>query len=639
MPLVSYRLVFIFCNFFLLFLHATTAADEHTPFLTWRDRHFCLAVQPLVDRKLCNNKKINIDGTTDVNQNLCFTRTGTACACDARNVPADQCKEAIINVRQLDFLLLLELLESFDENDSIRRISVHFNDSDAFFRMVYEGVGYEIDKFLTPRPWWMIVQEPHTWQMPSILAASEVAAASTNENGRFHNAEKKLSAVGISPPALVLERYHQLFEPYFRLLSNVQYFNDSATCQTAPLFLGRSSFVDPGLGAIMKAYFAVHSGNRFSLMNMYVSQSNRPNDSAAFISGHDCPHLLNKWLCAFLPLTYCPVPRLIRDCRGGDCVNRIRNTVGFSLVFNESTDRAVPLESRTGPLWRHVQHSVKAPRTAEQMFWHVATTQMPPLSFRAPYQQHGDGGKPEVTLEAERALFTFGFFLRQNSYFRSQVAQRVAEMRSASAFPATERCVAVHIRRGDRVPQQEIQNFTSAAMLAVAHGPPSAAVAGYAIVDGRVPFAAITLPHILTAATGLVAPSVRTLFVVTDDEEWLVQQQQQLSPPIREEWKIVYLRAPVSHSSPSANSGSDEERHAAAYHETRDGGTASGVLLHGSFTASRQCEAFVGHFGSSVSLLIYTAMCFGHNGTMGACPPVVNMDHYQPLQLHLPKQK
>lgn len=39
----------------------------------------------------------------------------------------------------------------------------------------------------------------------------------------------------------------------------------------------------------------------------------------------------------------------------------------------------------------------------------------------------------------------------------------------------------------------------------------------------------------------------------------------------------------------------------------------------------RRCQAFVGHFGSAISHMMYNAMCHQYDTHTATCPPAVNI--------------
>lgn len=95
------------------------------------------------------------------------------------------------------------------------------------------------------------------------------------------------------------------------------------------------------------------------------------------------------------------------------------------------------------------------------------------------------------------------------------------------------------------------------------------------------------------------------IFISTDDEPWLESEMKQVSS----NWKIFS----VAGSSNSRNSS--DTIHATEY----------GVQFFSSLAFIRQCQAFVGHWGSAVSHLYYHYMCLSHDLNVDICPPAVNI--------------
>jgi hypothetical protein len=133
---------------------------------------------------------------------------------------------------------------------------------------------------------------------------------------------------------------------------------------------------------------------------------------------------------------------------------------------------------------------------------------------------------------------------------------------------------------------------------------------------------------VIDSAAKVADPSVRTLIVTTDDEEWLDGQREEVRKT-RPEWRVLNLKAPHIASAATGADQYDFMRHSA--------GTASGVLLHGSIELSRQCEAFVGHFGCGGTMLVYKSMCAQHNHREYVCPPSFDVRIIPELQIHRPQ--
>jgi len=234
---------------------------------------------------------------------------------------------------------------------------------------------------------------------------------------------------------------------------------------------------------------------------------------------------------------------------------------------------------------------------------HAYKKHTPQVRYLRPHHPELAPFQSMMTMELE--LYTYNLLLRPSAYYRSRIAEAIKSFYLASNMSSSDRCVAAQIRRGDRAMQGT--NITEFCMK------PENKDSDMGCAN--VPFASVTLQHVVDSAATLVEPSVRTLIVTTDDEEWLDQQRQELKAT-RPEWRVYNLKAPT-HSATASAKGSGE-----SYDYMRYGaGTASGVLLHGSIELSRQCEAFVKHFGCGGTMLVYKSLCAKHNHREYVCPP------------------
>ena len=122
-------------------------------------------------------------------------------------------------------------------------------------------------------------------------------------------------------------------------------------------------------------------------------------------------------------------------------------------------------------------------------------------------------------------------------------------------------------------------------------------------------FGELTLVDFLTRGQTLL-PSAKTAFVMTDDGDWLEEQIRLLphSNSSVAHWKIGRLAAQV------------EARNEYRTDKLAVNNTRYSVDFWTSISAARQCQAFVGHFGSALSYFVYAAMCFAHDGRLGHCP-------------------
>ena len=142
------------------------------------------------------------------------------------------------------------------------------------------------------------------------------------------------------------------------------------------------------------------------------------------------------------------------------------------------------------------------------------------------------------------------------------------------------------------------------------------------------PFASVTLGHVLDSAAKLVPSEVRTLILASDDEAWMVSEIEAMRQA-RPEWNVYFLEAPKPENHDKKSS---EEK----YNYMRSkGGTASGTFWWGSIELARQCEGFVGHFGSSSTTFFHNQLCQQHLDFEDVCPATFDVRTISELKTHL----
>lgn len=88
-------------------------------------------------------------------------------------------------------------------------------------------------------------------------------------------------------------------------------------------------------------YGAEFAEKPWLIFNIWDSLSNDPSEGVAYSSAHTCPGLVNKRLCAFLPLTNCTMPQVITGANPGQRL--IWPDGDFAYYTNAS---GAPLECR-----------------------------------------------------------------------------------------------------------------------------------------------------------------------------------------------------------------------------------------------------------------------------------------------------
>lgn len=118
----------------------------------------------------------------------------------------------------------------------------------------------------------------------------------------------------------------------------------------------------------------------------------------------------------------------------------------------------------------------------------------------------------------------------------------------------------------------------------------------------------------------------RNILLLSDDYDWILQEtkkiQENTSSPFHN-WNFYHPPPP---SSLLEKQTKEHHNSFQKYHLIRsEGGTASGIYLQATFQLVQQCSAFLGHFGSSFTGLLYAIMCHRHRGLEGICPPMFDI--------------
>ena len=254
---------------------------------------------------------------------------------------------------------------------------------------------------------------------------------------------------------------------------------------------------------------------------------------------------------------------------------------------------------------------------------------------------------------SDSAAFMYAFLLRKSALYRSRVAKILHTFRNPPAgerrLNASASCVAVHLRRGDRIVHvPKNTNFTEYCYNTTHNLPCNGGHcdpdAGCGDDPRQPPFAAITLRHVLDKVPMLVGSGIRNVFVASDDSSWVEQQIREVRAT-DPSWNVFTLSAPKSKSSNSSsnsNSGGDKDKskdkgktvdpylgdqepYDGYFYMRSHGGTASGSYLMASMELVTQCEGFIGHMGCGGTMLHYQYMCIQHAGTRGVCPPIYDL--------------
>lgn len=487
----------------------------------------------------------------------------------------EMCFTAHMKIWKFTVKSLLNHLSDLDSDNKIRNIhiDIHIHPSQNGTNFDIQ-IGDVLDSFIAPRPWWMIAKE----------------STPSHSKQREHT--------------VVLVRIQQDLENHLLMVSKIQY-PPVEGCETTKLVLGH--MVNSGWGAHMNTFSPYWGANPFVIFNIWDSNTNKPDEGVAYATKTLCPTTINKRLCAFLPLTNCTMPDFLTTFSGShDEVKKRLWSDGAYMVYSSATTNGSQVIGN--------DRSATKPKSAYHKHLHSLLSDKINPTFRTSYfidgngdeidysNQHGAGNPPAETL-----LASHGMIWRPNAVYRSLVNKRIEEIRREQDFADDIECVAMHIRRGDRTYSNI--NITDFCRSHHAYSPVNCTTwdgTKYNCQDltekgcfYNHAFGSLTLQDYLHKSWQL--HKTKNVFVVTDDDDWLAEEKKKIGV----EWKVAVLPA-----------RRESRRHDSPY------ATENGVDFVASVALARQCQAFVGHWGSAVSHLLYHAMCMQHgNGqTVGQCP-------------------
>jgi hypothetical protein len=503
---------------------------------------------------------------------------------------------------------LVPNLEELDNNPRVRRIymDIHTNASDT--HLITPALDLQLDNFLMPRPWWRVLSESRT-------------VHKTSNTHMVH---------------IMLLRYSQQWEMHLRFVAAVQY-PPQDQCGSFPLLIGRMG--GSGWGSQVNLWEG-QIAEPYRIFNIWDSVENRPDEAAIYASKNFCPDIVNKRLCAFLPLTNCTMPTFLTEMKGPETSAKCWTST--FVHYSNATAQGVKFPSRPpnpprNPVIDQLEHKfeplVRQPTPFETAVFYDALGRKLPNTRRNGGSIHNPPVIPTLRTQA--------FLFRPNARFRRMVMEQVHNYRTDENFPLGTQCASIHIRRGDRLPPDrfhvtnltewcsQYRRFTNnGSCINIVDPTDRTDVVDWGCFSVH-PYGTLKLTDYLEKAEVLLGNSSTNVFVMTDDAKWLKQEQALLANTRFKDWKVHALAAKYDKHSRGFDPNVANE------HETENG-----VEFLASLTLARQCQSFVGHFGSGFTGTIYHALCFQHDHSTGKCPAAYDIGYaYDPSsgnQLWLP---
>ena len=337
-----------------------------------------------------------------------------------------------------------------------------------------------------------------------------------------------------------------------------------------------------------------------------------------------CPNELNPWHCYYLPMTNCSPPVPLDECTTATCLETL--LVG---TVPGSPEHEVQANREHYFLPNALVPSATHSRVSEIEF----TRRVKELTTKYPFNKHerldGTGYKGDsmttafnISTPEYSELFGKGiglwYAMGFNTRMRGLIAQTVQKWMAHLLVPwdTTKPSVAIQIRRGDKVsgltPEQldkQCAEYKEGKRVMCGVHPLGAACFDMGCDEPReTRFAVITLDDYLKRARVHLDAlgGGNDVFIMTDDGPWV--EESAANSMLAKEFNIRLISADPL------------EQDAFNLDEHVNMKLSETLSFWASVQLCQTCNAFVGHFASSVSQLVYRWMCNQHANTTGVCP-------------------
>lgn len=340
------------------------------------------------------------------------------------------------------------------------------------------------------------------------------------------------------------------------------------------------------MGTLQIIYAMEFGRHMFQLFEVYDTNSNEPNEGVNYVSMTDCPGLVNRRLCIFMPLTNCPLP------------DELVNAKGDSFQSQFPGNSIFRFDSVNGE-WIRVKDDVdKNKKNDYQLQLLKQYKEFPPL-YPAEIFYHGEKVRTDYTYmpNVKERLPADAMLLRLNAKSRYLVQRRIHDMKITQLPEDVHsgsklQCTSIHIRRGDRIINGVDMHEYCASVWRPSKKEQSICINKntnqtmdcHHLLDigcfHEKSYGELSLQNYLDRAYQI--HKSKNIFVLTDDGKWLEEEKKKIDV----NWNVFYIHAKENsrfHEHPSA--------------------TENGIDIFASVAMARECQAFVGHW--FVSLLYF----------------------------------
>ena len=371
----------------------------------------------------------------------------------------------VISLRSLTQALdKVSLLNSSEQSSSADDEQEHTLYFIVHTDQTISSFGDDLDTFIAAHPWWIVREMPYDVELKSV---------------------KQRLVLQLLPPYL---------ERLGRLVGAHRY-PSADECEHRPIFmLTEFGSIGIDVGGIHQIYGSSHKDY---LLGTYDHRGQRCSDCREE----------NKWEGVFLQTTNCTLPYLATKPfeRG---VTEHHNTL-YLQASNDSL--AAPKDFKYAGKKFDLPHEYNKEYGTDFVNAHRSYLDTHELTHA-----HRQGGSETVW----QLFYMWGYSYRANHKMLLRIQKLLAEFRYEEQFPPDAKCVAIHVRLGDRyIPGEDMFEYCRKVRAKEIQLNRGQMMDMGCELDGF-PFGGISMDLLLDAARALV-PTTEHIVMITDDQQWV----------------------------------------------------------------------------------------------------------------------
>lgn len=269
-----------------------------------------------------------------------------------------------------------------------------------------DAINAKLDDFLMIRPWWFIEYESAT-------------------NDEY---------------VVIFRRYPLEWLLFHRYIIATQHLQSLSDCEIAPALIGQKSKFRLGLIHILTTFTQAKLGLHESVFNVFVPSHNRSEWTDDLCAGE-----VNKWTCAFLSYSSCPIPKSIIDGHGeGDTV---------IVSFDRSTSDAIGINIKN--ISEAIEKSRESSQKKKSLSYLNEFSGLPAIpEFR--HESTSSLHLPRKRKSAVETVLLHTYILRPSWVHRKAINDLITSFQQSNPTYSSSSCIAMYLRKSSRMTSSNI---------------------------------------------------------------------------------------------------------------------------------------------------------------------------------------